>query len=86
MLSGPPTLVETAADVTNDVGKIHCIYTGLKIGDEFYEQSEYSVFIIGFTQTLRVENVVEFYLQFKLSIVAENNVFNDLNKLLRIFS
>jgi hypothetical protein len=41
------------ADVTNDVGQIHCLYTSLKIGDEFYEQSEYSVFIIGFTQTLR---------------------------------
>jgi hypothetical protein len=78
-------LVKTAADVTKDVGQIHCLHTGLKIGDEFYEQSEYSVFIVRSTQTLRVEIVVEFFLQFKLSIVVEKNVFNDLIKLLHIF-
>lgn len=71
--------------MTNDDGQFHCIHTGLKIGDEFYEQSEHSVFITGSTQTLRVEIVVEIYRQFELSIVAENNAFNDLIKLLHIF-
>jgi hypothetical protein len=68
-------------DVTNDAGQIHCIYTAV----EFYEQSEYSVFLIGSTQTWRVYIVVEFYEQFKLSTVAQNNVFIDLIKLLSIF-